>query len=83
MEPHIASLDGKEMYHLAHAAQSRLHLDGYRVAPINNFSNFGVDRKVIYCRNETERVATRLEKEFISGPELEPTDRWLIVSMSR
>jgi len=63
--------------------RSRLHLEGYRVAAINNFSNFGVDRKVIYCRTETERVATRLDKEIISGAELAPVDRGLTVSRSR
>ncbi|HLD47329.1 MAG TPA: hypothetical protein VJA64_05855 [Desulfobaccales bacterium] len=53
------------------------------MAAINNFSNFGVDRKVIYCRTETERVATRLDKEIISGAELAPVDSGLTVSRSR
>ena len=42
---------------------------------INNFSNFGVDRTVIYYRPEAERVATSLNKTFFPGAELEPAPR--------
>jgi hypothetical protein len=48
MEPHIATLNGKGIRNLAHATRSRLPLDGCRVAAINNFSIFRVDRTVIY-----------------------------------
>jgi len=46
MEPQIAILNGKGIRNLADATRSRLHLEGYRAAAINNFSNFGVDRMV-------------------------------------
>ena len=75
MEPQIAILNGKGIRNLADATRSRLHLEGYRAAAINNFSNFGVDRIVIYHRPETERVATRLSREFFPGAELEPAPR--------
>ena len=42
---------------------------------INNFSNFGVDRTVIYYRPEAERVATTLNKKFSPGAELESAPR--------
>jgi len=60
---------------LAHDTRSRLHLEGYSVVAINNFSNFGVDRTVIYCRPEAERVATTLDKKFFPGAELESAPR--------
>jgi hypothetical protein len=42
---------------------------------INNFSNFGLDRKVIYYRPEAERVATSLNKQLVPGAELGPAPR--------
>ena len=60
---------------MAHDTRSRLHLEGYSVVAINNFSNFGVDRTVIYCRPEAERVATTLDKKFFPGAELESAPR--------
>ena len=75
METHIAILNGNGIHNLAHATRSRLHLEGYWVAAINNFSNFGDGRTVIYCRPETERAATTLDKEFFPGAELEPAPR--------
>ena len=75
METHIAILNGNGIHNLAHSTRSRLHLEGYRVVAINNFSNFGVDRTVIYYRPEAERVATILNKKFFPGAELEPAPR--------
>jgi hypothetical protein len=72
METNIAILNGNGIHNLAHSTRSRLHLEGYRVVAINNFSNFGVDRTVIYCRPEAERVATSLNKKFFPGAEFEP-----------
>src|SRR5665648_1117162 len=75
METHIAVLNGNGIHNLAHSTRSRLHLEGYSVVAINNFSNFGVDRTVIYYRPEAERVATSLNKKFFPGAELEPAPR--------
>ena len=57
METNIAILNGDGIHNLAHDTRLRLHLEGYNVVAINNFSNFGVDRTVIYYRSEAERVA--------------------------
>ena len=75
METNIAILNGNGIHNLAHATRSRLHLEGYNVVAINNFSNFGVDRTVIYYRPDAERVATSLNKKFFPGAELEPAPR--------
>ena len=75
METNIAILNGNGIHNLAHDTRSRLHLEGYSVVAINNFSNFGVDRTVIYYRPEAERVATTLNKKFPPGAELESAPR--------
>lgn len=75
METNIAILNGNGIHNLAHSTRSRLHLEGYSVVAINNFSNFGVDRTVIYYRPEAERVATTLNKKFFPGAELESAPR--------
>ena len=48
MVTNIAILNGNGIHNLAHSTRSRLHLEGYSLVAINNFSNFGVDRTVIY-----------------------------------
>jgi len=50
METNIAILSGNGIHNLAYSTRSRLHLEGYKVVAINNFSNFGFDRTIIYCR---------------------------------
>ena len=67
METNIAILSGNGIHNLAYSTRSRLHLKGYKVAAINNFSNLGVDRTVIYYRPEAERVAASLNKKFFPG----------------
>ena len=74
METNIAILNGNGSHNLAHDTRSRLHLEGYNVVAINNFSNF-VDRTVIYYRPDAERVATTLNKKFFPGAELESAPR--------
>ena len=66
METNIAILNGNGIHNLAYSTRSRLHLEGSRVVAINNFSKFGVDRTVIYCWPDAERVATTLNKKFFS-----------------
>jgi hypothetical protein len=83
METHIAILNGNGIHNLAHSTRSRLPLEGYRVVAINNLSNFGVDRTVIYYRPEAERVATILKKKFSPGRNSSRRPGWLTVSMSR
>ena len=75
METNIAILNGNGIHNLAHDTRSRLHLEGYSVVAINNFSNFGADRTVIYYRPEAERVATTLNKKFFPVAELESAPR--------
>ena len=75
METNIAIFNGNGIHNLAHDTRSRLHLEGYNVVAINNFRDFGVDRTVIYCRPEAERVATTLDKKFSPGAELESAPR--------
>jgi len=75
METNIAISNGNGIHNLDHSTRSRLYLEGYYVVAINNFSNFGVDRTVIYYRPEAERVATTLNKKFFPGAELESAPR--------
>ena len=75
METTIAILNGNGIHNLAHSTRSRLHLEGYSAVAINNFSNFGVDRTVIYYRSEAERVAITLNKKFFPEAELESAPR--------
>jgi Flp pilus assembly protein TadD len=75
METTIAILNGNGIHNLAHDTRSRLSLEGYNVAAINNFRDFGVDRTVIYYRPDSEHVATILNKQFFPGAELEPASR--------
>jgi len=75
METNIANLNGNGIHNLAYDRWSRLHLEGYSVVAINNFSNFGVDRTVIYYRPDAERMATTLNKKFFPGAELESAPR--------
>jgi hypothetical protein len=75
METNIANLNGNRIHNLARDPRSRLHLEGDSVVAINNFSNFGVDRTVIYYRPDAERMATTLNKKFFPGAELESAPR--------
>jgi hypothetical protein len=83
METNIAILNGNGIDNLGHFTRSRLHLEGDSVVTINNFSNFGVDRIVIYYRLDAERVATTLNKKFPPGGDLSRPPGWLKVSISR
>ena len=83
MEANIAILNGNGIHNLAHSTRSRLHLEGDSVVTINNFSNLGMDRTVIYYRLDAERVATTLNKKFFPGGDLSRPPGWLKVSMSR
>jgi Tfp pilus assembly protein PilF len=75
LETHITILNGNGSHNLARHTRSRLHLEGYNAIAINNFSNFAVNRTVIYYRPDAERVATILNKKFFPGAELEPAPR--------
>jgi len=75
METHIAILNGNGIHHLPAPPGRGSTWKDCRVVAINNFSNFGVDRTVIYYRSEVERVATSLNKTFFPGAELEPAPR--------
>jgi hypothetical protein len=75
IETTIAILNGNGIQDLARATRSRLSLEGYNVAAINNFRDFGVDRTVIYYRPDSEHVAAILNKQFFPGAELEPASR--------
>lgn len=77
METHIAILNRNGIHNLAHSTRSRLHLEGYRVVAINNFSNFGIDRTVIYYRPGAElepapRLAGRIDVKVVLGHDLGP-----------
>jgi hypothetical protein len=75
METNIAILNGNGIHNLAYSTRSRLHLEGSSVVAIYNFSKFGVDRTVIYCRLDAERVPTTLNKKFFPGAGLESAPR--------
>ena len=79
METHIAILNGNGIHNLP-TPPGRGSIWKDIVVAINNFSNFGVDRTVIYYRPETERVATSLNKKFFPGRNLSRRPGWLTVS---
>ena len=77
METNIAILNGNGIHNLAHSTRSRLHLEGYKVVAINNFSNFGVNRIVIYYRPGAElepatRLADSIDAKVALGYDLGP-----------
>ncbi len=71
VETNIAILNGNGTQNLAHETRSRLSREGFTVADINNYRDFGVSRTVIYYRPDSERVATVLNKKFFPGAEVE------------
>jgi hypothetical protein len=77
MESNIAILNSNGIHNLAHANRSRLHLEDYSVVAINNFSNFKVDRIVIYYRPGADlepavRLAGRIDVKVVLGHDLGP-----------
>ncbi|MGA9755246.1 MAG: tetratricopeptide repeat protein [Desulfobaccales bacterium] len=71
-ETTIAILNGNGIHDLAHETRSRLSQEGFSVAAIGNFRDFGVDRTVIYYRPDSKRVATALNNKFFPMAEVEP-----------
>jgi hypothetical protein len=72
METNIAILNGNGTPDLAHEIRSRLSLEGFNVADIGNYRDFGVALTVIYYRPDSEHVAMFLNKRFFPGAEVEP-----------
>ncbi len=71
VETNIAILNGNGTPNLARVTRSRLSLEGFTVADINNYRDFGVSRTVIYYRPESERVAAVLHNKFFPAAEVE------------
>jgi Tfp pilus assembly protein PilF len=75
IETNIAILNGNGIQDLAREIRSQLSLEGYRVAAINNFRDFGVARTTIYYRPDSEHVAIILKGKFFPGAEFEVSSR--------
>jgi Tfp pilus assembly protein PilF len=69
-ETNIAILNGNGIHDLARDTRSRLSLEGFSVAAIGNFRDFGVERTVIYYRSESKRVASALNNKFFPMAEV-------------
>lgn len=61
METHIAILNGNGIHHLPAPPGRGSTWKDCRVVAINNFSNFGVDRTVIYIPARGETGGHKLE----------------------
>lgn len=69
----IEVLNGTRTPHLAHHTRTLLNLEGFSVARIGNYINFGAEKTVIYYRPEAQRVARVLGETLFPGAGLEPS----------
>jgi hypothetical protein len=71
----IEVLNGTRTRHLALRTRTLLDLEGFSVARIGNYMNFGAERTVIYYRPEAQRVARALGATLFPGAGLEPSTK--------
>jgi hypothetical protein len=64
MGTNIAILNGNGIQDLARETRSRLSLEGFSIASIGNFRDFGVDQTVIYYGPGAQHVAVVLNRDF-------------------
>jgi len=69
----IEVLNGTRTPHLALRTRTLLDLEGFSVARIGNYINFGAEKTIIYYRPEAQRVARALGETFFPGAGLEPS----------
>jgi Flp pilus assembly protein TadD len=67
----IEILNGNGSQHLAHKMRTLLSLEGFAVAKIGNYIDFGAQKTVIYFRPEREKVARALGLNFFPQAALE------------
>ncbi|MHB9074014.1 MAG: LytR C-terminal domain-containing protein [Desulfobaccales bacterium] len=68
----IEVLNGTRTPHLARRTRTLLDLEGFSVARIGNYINFGAEKTIIYYRPEAQRVARTLGETLFPGAGLEP-----------
>jgi Flp pilus assembly protein TadD len=69
----IEVLNGTRTRHLALRTRTLLGLEGFSVARIGNYINFGAEKTIIYYRPEGQRVARALGETLFPGAGLEPS----------
>lgn len=69
----IEVLNGTRTPHLAFRTRKLLDLEGFSVARIGNYINFGAEKTIIYYRPESQRVARALGETLFPGADLEPS----------
>ncbi|MFA4902018.1 MAG: LytR C-terminal domain-containing protein [Desulfobaccales bacterium] len=69
----IEVLNGTRTPHLARRTRTLLDLEGFSVARIGNYINFGAEKTIIYYRPEAQRVARVLGETLFPGAGLEPS----------
>jgi hypothetical protein len=75
MGTNIVILNGNGIQNLARRMRSRLNLEGFTIASIGNFRDFGVDQTVIYYRPAARHVAATLNHDFFPQAVLQPASR--------
>jgi Tfp pilus assembly protein PilF len=69
----IEVLNGTRTSHLALRTRVLLDLEGFSVARIGNYINFGAKKTIIYYRPEAQRVARALGETLFPGAGLKPS----------
>lgn len=69
----IEVLNGTRTPNLARHTRTLLDLEGFSVARIGNYINFGAKKTIIYYRPEAHRVAQALSQTLLPGASLEPS----------
>jgi tetratricopeptide (TPR) repeat protein len=65
--------NGNGSHDLAHHTRTLLGQDGFTVAKIGNYIDFGAPQTIIFYRPEGERVAQAISRTFFPKAELEPS----------
>jgi Tfp pilus assembly protein PilF len=68
----IEVLNGTHTPHLARRTRTLLGREGFSVARIGNYINFGAKKTIIYYRPEAQKVARTLGETLFPGAGLEP-----------
>jgi len=65
--------NGTWSHYLAHKTRARLTHEGFTVAKIGNYIDFGAKKTIIFYRPEAERVAQALNRRFFPGAAVKPS----------
>lgn len=71
----IEVLNGTRTTRLAHRTRTLLKLEGFTVARIGNYRDFGAEKTIIYYRPEAQKVARVLSQTLFPGAGMEPSTK--------